>query len=181
MDPLLKYVELAPKFAWPVLTVAALVLFIPDDLAKALGIYGIRKEHQGYIWLGLFISAAHVVVSSAPAITRALWRFIFCPIMKLLAPQRDRKLGIAQSRMRYHFVRISALNDHAIDVYQEVSSNGLIVRYLLSSGEPFALPPVHDASMINGGTFEQPEWVHIDWSDIFSGDISSGCWAISQP
>ena len=181
MDPLLRYLELASKFAWPVVVTDTLALFIPDDLARTLCIYGIRTEYQGYFWLGLFFSAAIVVGTSAPAIRRALWRFILCPIKKLLAPQRDRKLGIAQSRMRYYLVRISALNDHAIDVYQEVSSNGLIVRYLLSSGEPFALPPVHDASMINGGTFEQPEWARIDWSDIFSGDISSGCWAISQP
>ena len=157
MDPLLKYLELASKFALPVLIVAALALFIPDDLASALGIYEIRKEHQGYIWLILFFVAAIVAGTSAPAVSRALWRFIFCPIKKLLAPQRDRKLGIAQSRMRYYLVRISAPNDHAIDVYQEVSSNGLIVRYLLQHGEPFALPSVHDSSMINGGTFEQPE------------------------
>ncbi|MGX9776765.1 super-infection exclusion protein B [Janthinobacterium aestuarii] len=53
-----KAVEVTAKYAWAIGVAIAFVLFIPKDAAEQIGILTIRKEYQGFLWIGLVISMA---------------------------------------------------------------------------------------------------------------------------
>jgi hypothetical protein len=106
-----------------------------------------------------------------------IWRFIFCPFIKLALPVRDVRFGIAQSRMRYYLVEFNL--GLLEPTYQEVDSNGIVKRYVFGHGERFVPPEIYEYKVIDKN-FQFPTWGRIDWKDVFNGDNNSGCWGITE-
>jgi hypothetical protein len=181
MDQIVKVVELVAKFAWPISVVLTAMQFFPDDLAKETDIDHIRTQFRGELWLSLFLCIAVLLARYCHTLIRLVKRYVFFSLWKLLFPVRDKKEPVAQSRMRYYRIEVKSQNDIPIVVYQEIDSNGNQLRFVFENGERFVPDIVHEARLLEPRKFVAPECQRIDWSDIFSGDMSSGCWGISQP
>ena len=111
---------------------------------------------------------------------RVLWRFAICPIKKLVSPVKDLRTGIKQSRMRYYRVQFSYKSGEKIEAYQAADSNGNVRGYYRDEGKRYIPEAVHECSQLDDGRFQFPRWARIDWRDIFSGDVNSGCWGITE-
>jgi hypothetical protein len=175
MDSLPKIIELAAKFAWPVLAAATFLLFVPDHLSKQLGLDQLRTVYRGYIWLTLVFAAAVIVTTNAKSV---VWRYMFCPLRKLLLPVTDAETGIRQSRRRYHRVEFRYRDGTNLVAFQEVDSNGNLLRYRDVQGHRLIPAEPHDCSPLDGRAFHHPRWGKLDWPDVFNGDKDSGCWGI---
>ncbi len=180
MESLAKLFELAAKYAWAAFATTALLLFVPDRLATQLALEQFRNSYRGYLWLLLFFTAALVAGTQARSSLELLWRYAMCPMKKLILPVKDFKTGIKQSRMRYHRVQFRYRNGSSREGFQEVDSNGNVVRYLDLDGRRLVPEQPHECSLLNSGAFHFPKWGEIDWRDVFSGDKDSGCWGISE-
>ena len=111
---------------------------------------------------------------------KVLWRFSICRIKKLAFPVKDLRMRIKQSRMRYYRVQFSYRSGEKFDAYQEVDSNGNVRGYYRDDGKRYIPEVVHECSHLDDGKFQFPQWARMDWRDIFSGDVNSGCWAITE-
>lgn len=176
-EPLSHYFELAAKSAWAVLVVVGLMLLTPEHLATELGFASIRSTNLGYLWILLVFSGTLVL---GPHVKSFLWRFVLCPIKKLIFPAKDLRSQIEQSRMRYYLVRFTSVSCEPTTAYQEVDSNGNVRRYLYENGKRFVPPEIHSCSLVGDKGFKHPKWEHIDWHDIFNGDSKSGCFGITE-
>jgi len=116
-------------------------------------------------------------------VLKALWqllRRLIVGVMKMAHPVKDVRTGVKQSRMRYYLVQFSFTNGSNPTAYQEADSNGNLKRYADSDGKRFIPDEPHQCSVIGGGKFQFPTWGKMDWSDVFNGNKSSGCWGISE-
>jgi len=109
---------------------------------------------------------------------RLVWNYVACPIKKLLFPVRDAGTGIKQSRMRYYRIEFSYPDGSRQFAYQEVNSNGSVVRYADPTGKRIIPKEPHGAQLISNSAFQFPAWSRVDWKDVFSGSLQSGCWGI---
>jgi hypothetical protein len=181
-DALIRYWNLANKYAGMVFTGSALFLLVPEGLALQLGLVPFRIAYRGYVLVALLASGAVIagslVEQSLPIIRRrAVW-----PLMKLAFPVRDSKTGLKQSRMRYYLVQLSLRDGKHRPAYLEVDSNGKKVRYTDRQGK--TLMPAdarQEDSMLNEGAFQFPAWGRLDWNDVLDGGAESGCWGIARP
>jgi hypothetical protein len=82
--------------------------------------------------------------------------------------------------MRYCQVRFSYRNDTQVEVLQEVTSNGVVTGYYDVTGKRYLPDKPHGCSVIAGGVFQHPRWGCIDWADVFSGDLKTGCFGITE-
>jgi hypothetical protein len=180
MESLSKFLDLAAKYAWAVLIVTAFVIFIPEDVGKKMGLESIKIDYKGYLWLVLVFSSVLVTQSLLHNLRQPIWRFIICPVLKLIFPVKDLRTGIKQSRMRYYLLQFTYRNNEKHDVFQEADSNGNVIGYFDSIGNRFLPKEQHEASHLDCGKFQFPKWGRIDWCDIFNGNKDSGCWGISE-
>jgi membrane protein YqaA with SNARE-associated domain len=58
MESLAKVLEFVGKYSWAVLVMVAFVLFVPNDVAKQLGIEEVRTTYKGFWWLALVLTGA---------------------------------------------------------------------------------------------------------------------------
>lgn len=180
MESLGKLLELAEKSAWAILAMAAFVLFVPDDTAKQVGIVDIRTTYKGYFWLALVFSGSLLIGSVFQRHPKLIWRFIFCPLKKLVFPIKDLRTGIKQSRMRYYLIQFSYRDGAKPTAYQVIDSNGNMKGYADTEGKRFLPQELHEGSIIGEQKPQLPKWGGIDWSDIFNGNSNSGCFGISE-
>ncbi len=180
MEPLIKLLDLAAKYAWAVFATTAVLLFLPESLAIQLDLKQFRTPYRGHLWLLLFFTAALVFGTHARSGLRFLWRYAICPMKKLIVPVTDLKTGVKQSRMRYYRVQFRYPDGTGAEGFQEVDSNGSVVRYVDLKGKRLIPEQPHECTVLDSGVFHLPEWRRIDWRDVFSGDTASGCWAISE-
>lgn len=82
--------------------------------------------------------------------------------------------------MRYYQVRFSYRNDTQIEALQEVTSNGVLTGYYDVTGKRYLPDEPHECSVIAGGAFQYPKWGRIDWADVFSGSLRTGCFGITE-
>lgn len=111
---------------------------------------------------------------------RLAWRFVVCPLKKLVFPVRDLRTGIKQSRMRYYRVQFRYRNGCEQIAFQQVNSSGHLTGYFGFDGKRYIPEEPQDCSVLDAGEFDLPTWGRIDWSDIFNADKDSGCWGISE-
>lgn len=58
MESLGKILEFVGKYSWAVFVMTAFVLFVPDDAARQLGLYGVRTLYKGFWWLAFVLAGA---------------------------------------------------------------------------------------------------------------------------
>src|SRR6266567_696872 len=92
-----------------------------------------------------------------------LWRFMICPMKKLIFPVKDARSGLMQSRMRYYRVELTFSSKAKATVYQEVDSNGNVVGYFDDGGRRFIAAQPNEASIMGGGFFQFPSWGRMHW------------------
>jgi hypothetical protein len=177
MDFLKSFIELTDKYAWAVFLTAGILLFSPIEIVERLKIDAFRDEYIGELWLVFIFSGLLTIVS----LRSFFWRYILCPFKKFLFPITDARNCVKQSRMRYYLMEFLDLEGQVQTVYQEVTSEGSVTRYVSITGKRVLLPQSGSSKIIGDGNFQFPCWGKIDWSDIFSGNLKSGCWGISEP
>jgi hypothetical protein len=180
LDLLTKLLETIGKYAFAVCITFAFVIFVPNEFAESVGLQKLRRELLGELWLGFVFSTVLLLASQAKRVGALCWRYVVCPFLKILLPVRDARSCIKQSRMRYYAIQIRLRNGERYDVFQEVSSNGDVVRFMFEHGERFVPPEVYEGE-IHGNMFVFPSGARIDWHDVFNGNRASGKWAISDP
>ena len=181
MESLAKILELAAKYAWAVFATASFLLLLSDATARQLGLDQLRVAYRGQIWLVLVFTAALVVGTYLRPAGKLLWRYVVCPLRKYALPVKDLRTGIKQSRRRYYRIQFKYPDGREQIGFQEVSSNGTTVRFLDTEGNRL-LPeyPNGGWEILDAGAFHVPAWAKMDWSDLFNGNMGSGCWGIGE-
>lgn len=181
MDTLVKALELGAKYAWSVFAVSAIVLFMPDSLATRLDLLNLRRANVGYLWLTFLFTGVLAVSGAIPTIRRGLWRYILCPLKKLLFPAIDLRSKIKQSRMRYFRVQFSYTNGDKPVYYEAINSNGIGCGFFNEQGQRvLPVEPNEGHIRLDKSTFHHPRWAKIDWSDVFNGQANTGTWGIVE-
>lgn len=171
-----KVIELADKFAGAIFLVTAVVLLLPEPYSTSIGIDAIRSAHRGYLWILLMFSGVLFLRSEKASILR----FAVYPFLKLFFPKKDIATGLKQSRMRYRRVKFSSGQLKDQECYQSVNSNGIAQGYYTPMGVRLVPTGNYEYSTIANCDPRFPPFRNIDWSDIFNGERSSGCYLIEN-
>lgn len=101
VESLIKAIELCAKYSWASAVAIAFVLFVPDDAAKQLGIFPIRHQFLGQLWIALVASLA-LFVSSTGLLLKALISGFFSrrAEAKRYAEAKQKRREIMLSRLR---------------------------------------------------------------------------------
>ncbi len=180
MESLAKILELAAKYAWAVFATALFLLLLSDETARQLGLDQLRAAYRGQIWLVLVFTAALVLGTYLKPAGKLLWRYVVCPLKKCAFPVKDLRTGVKQSRRRYYRIHFKYPDGREQIGFQEVSSNGTVIRYLDIQGNRLLPEHPHGSAILDSGAFHIPAWGKMDWSDLFNGNKNSGCWGISE-
>ncbi|SRR6266498_248411 len=181
MDSLFKALELAAKYAWTALLVTALVLFAPDRMIAELHLLQFRTMNEPYLWLIFLFTGILAISNYMKPVGLAVWRFVLCPIKKIYFPTIDLRSRIKQSRIRYFLIQFSYRNGNKHLAYEAVDSNGTGCGFFDQSGRRMLPDEPNDGHVrLHDGKFQHPTWGRLDWRDIFTGDVNSGCWGIAE-
>ena len=139
----LKAIRLPPRYLFGILVFVLLVLFFPDDMAKAFGIHEIREEYRGWIGSGAIGSFVFWLVQLWPKASQFvdIWRRRRYTIALLASlPPREREflkecLDRNETTVYVRFNHPVALSFRSKGIFFAARGTGSMIEW------PHSIPP----------------------------------------